>query len=376
MVRSTSPLYINTNVKPELTVLLSVYNGERFLVETIESILRQSYENFIFLIVDDGSTDKTSDILHHYLTKDKRINIITNQHSLGLTKSLNHGLKLIKTDYIARIDADDISLVNRLEKQLIYMKRNPDLVVLGCNYDIINENSEIDNTNLSKIYNVLSQHHEIMELLRSGVSIIAHPSMLIRTSALKEIGGYRECFKYAQDYDMLLRISKIGKLSILNEVLLKYRTHSNAISAKKVYEQQIYNISALCSDIIFRKSKVDPLDEMYTHITFSHMFKLVKEAGSDAKVRMLHYNFFQASFSIENINLLFIDIFKTPPSKYFIAPLEEIFFYINENDKKLKKKLSKLSRVYPHTITSQLFRKISPTLVEKFFVSFDIFRNR
>ena len=126
------------NIKmPKVTVLMSVYNGEKHLREAIDSILNQTFGDFEFLIINDGSTDRTADILQSY--QDSRIKIIHNEKNIGLTKSLNKGLKLAKGEYLARMDADDISYPNRLEVQYEYMEKNPNVGIVGSWNDVIDD---------------------------------------------------------------------------------------------------------------------------------------------------------------------------------------------------------------------------------------------
>ena len=127
--------------KPKVTVLMSVYNGERYLHESIESILNQTFKDFGFLIINDGSTDNTPKILKSY--KDQRIKIISNKNNLGLTKSLNKGIKLAKGEYIARQDVDDVSLSERLEKQVKFLNSYPSYAAVGTFTKIINEDSKV-----------------------------------------------------------------------------------------------------------------------------------------------------------------------------------------------------------------------------------------
>ena len=126
---------------PQITVLMPVYNGEKYLRQAVDSILNQTFKDFEFLIINDGSTDKTLAILQEY--KNKRVKIINNKKNIGLTKSLNKGLKLAKGKYIARMDADDISLSNRLRKQIDFLDKHNKIGVLGTQMKIINNSNKI-----------------------------------------------------------------------------------------------------------------------------------------------------------------------------------------------------------------------------------------
>ena len=148
-------------ISPKITVLMSVYNGEKYLQETIESVLSQSYKNFELLIIDDKSTDKTCLIINSF--KDPRIKLIINNQRLGLSKSLNVGIKLSSGEYIARLDADDICHQNRLEIQKLYLENNPDCGILATNAILINQyghntgywNADIETNDYHSIINRL-----------------------------------------------------------------------------------------------------------------------------------------------------------------------------------------------------------------------------
>ena len=128
---------------PQISVIMPVYNGERFLSEAVESILKQTYQDFEFIIVDDGSTDRSLEIIQYYQALDERIILIENGKNIGVASSLNKGISAAKGEFIARMDADDISLPERLEQQRAFMFTRPDLGVLGCNYYRIHADGEL-----------------------------------------------------------------------------------------------------------------------------------------------------------------------------------------------------------------------------------------
>ena len=217
---------------PEVSVIMSVYNGKKYLKEAIESILNQTFPNFEFIIVDDGSTDKTPKILKEYAKRDKRIKIITNSENIGLTKSLNKGIKLAKGKYIARMDADDVSLSERFERQIRLLEINKHLGCVGCNVLVINERGnlikkiELPNTNLNSY-------------LRKK-NCFFHGSLMFSRKILEEVGNYNPEMELAQDYELLLRISKDYKIDFINKFLYKLRRNKNSISYKKFFSQVYY----------------------------------------------------------------------------------------------------------------------------------------
>ena len=218
--------------KPKVTVLMSVYNGERYLHESIESILNQTFKDFGFLIINDGSTDNTPKILKSY--KDQRIKIISNKNNLGLTKSLNKGIKLAKGEYIARQDVDDVSLSERLEKQVKFLNSYPSYAAVGTFTKIINEDSKVIFLLRNPIY-----FHEIKRALMIN-NCIVHGSIMMRKNCLLETSFYDESMKRSQDYELWLRLSEKYKLANLPEFLYLWRKHEGNIEAKHKREQEMY----------------------------------------------------------------------------------------------------------------------------------------
>jgi len=210
---------------PKISVIMAVYNGEKYLEEAIESILDQSFDDFEFIIVDDGSIDRTSEILREYAKKDERIKIITNSKNIGLTKSLNKAIEQAKGEYIARQDADDISAPERLEKQIRLLESNDNLGCVGCNASVIDENGGF-------IRKVVLPRTDLNLYIRKRNCFI-HGSLIFPRHVLEEINGYDEKMKLAQDYDLILRISKRYKFGFVDEFLYFLRSGKIGISHKK-----------------------------------------------------------------------------------------------------------------------------------------------
>ena len=220
---------------PKVAVLMSVYNGEKYLHESIDSILTQTFKDFEFLIINDGSTDKTDQILNGY--NDPRIKIINNGKNIGLTKSLNKGLKLAKGEYIARMDADDISMPGRLERELEFLDKNPAVGLVGTYYLMINRKGNVLHT-----MKRLTESMELKEkLLRSNQ--FCHGSVMFRAECIKNLGSYRE--ELVQDYDLWLRISEKYEVANISEFLYKWRLDINSISVTKKFLQDKYALLAI-----------------------------------------------------------------------------------------------------------------------------------
>lgn len=216
-------------IQPAISVLLPVYNAEPFLAEAIESILRQSHSDFEFIIINDGSTDQSLEIASIYAAKDKRIILISRENK-GLIRTLNEGLELAKGKYIARMDADDISHPERIQKQLYFMEKNPDIIVSGTALSILGDNNKVW---VPPIGNVRIRANHIF------ASSIFHPTAIIRIASIREYNlKYDETKVDAEDYDLWVRASQYGKLGNISDVLLQYRRHEGAVGVKKIDSQR------------------------------------------------------------------------------------------------------------------------------------------
>lgn len=212
---------------PKISVILPVYNAQSYLRESIESILNQSFEDFELIIINDGSTDDSLSIMESYT--DQRIRII-NQSNAGLPISLNRAIATAKGEYLARQDADDISLPSRLAKQVAYLDAHPQCALLGTWAQILAENTPTDRS--------LSHPHlnGDIQLKLLFFNCFVHSSVMIRKSALEISGLYpEEKEKFPpEDYDLWLRIAKHWEVANLPEVLLQYRELPNSISRSKL----------------------------------------------------------------------------------------------------------------------------------------------
>jgi len=200
---------------PAVSVVMPVYNGEKYLRESIDSILNQTYTDYEFIIVNDGSNDKTEEIILSY--NDNRIRYIKNEKNLQIVKSLNRGIELAKGRYIARMDADDISLPRRFEKQITFMENNLEIGVCGTWLKTIGEKEEV--------WKLPVIHEEIaMQMFFS--SSIMHPTVFLRTAILKKLTHiYSDDFNKAEDYELWTRLLVKTKFANYPKVLLKYRLY-------------------------------------------------------------------------------------------------------------------------------------------------------
>lgn len=210
--------------EPRISVLMAVYNGQRFLKAAVESILAQSFEDFEFIIVDDGSTDRSPALLRRYADRDPRIRLVSLPHA-GLTRSLNQGLAIARGELVARMDADDVARPQRFARQVAFLDAHPDIVLVGCAHELIDANDHILQTEIPA-----SDDQAIQERHLRGLTSICHPCVMARRAALSEIGGYDERYPAAQDLDLYLRLGEIGKLANLPQVLMQYRFHRDSTS--------------------------------------------------------------------------------------------------------------------------------------------------
>lgn len=215
-----------------VSIILPVYNEEKLIKNSIKSILNQSHKNFELLVIDDGSTDNTKQIVTSI--KDKRIIYIKKNHT-GLSETLNCGIQLSKSDLIFRMDADDLSATNRLEIQLNFMNENPEVVLCGTFMNIINYNKKKIAKKKLPITN-----YEIKNTILYNSNIM-HPTFCFRKSQVLEVGSYRKEFVYAQDYDLLLRLlNKDYIFANIPKYLVDYK-QSDFKNIDKIYAQMRFS---------------------------------------------------------------------------------------------------------------------------------------
>lgn len=216
---------------PKVTVLVPVFNAEKYLKESLESILNQYYKNLELLIINDGSTDNSANIVHSF--SDHRIRLIHNGENKGLIRTLNYGLELAKGTYIARHDADDIAIIDRIEKQVNFLDENPDIDLIGGYAELIDEKGNPFTT-----IQVPTNYEDILKTIYN-VNCFIHPSVMYRASTARAIGGYHISAIYAEDYDLWLKFIERSKVVNLAEKLVRYRIHPDQISQKKLKLQRL-----------------------------------------------------------------------------------------------------------------------------------------
>jgi GT2 family glycosyltransferase len=232
---------------------MPVYNAERYVGEAVRSILDQTFADFELIIIDDGSTDRSNEILDQYAASEPRIRLIRRPNT-GYLRALNEGLTLCHGDLIARMDADDVSLPDRLRRQIAFLDEHPECLMVGCALLRIDDEGDV----LCE-ERLPEAHAEIEARLLEGRGAIGHPAALIRRQALAELGGYREPFYGAEDHDLWLRLAERGRLANLPDALLKCRVHAGNFTF--VHEQRgRVAVRAALEDAYQRRGRPCPSD--------------------------------------------------------------------------------------------------------------------
>jgi glycosyltransferase involved in cell wall biosynthesis len=212
-------------MSPRVSVLMSVYNGEQYLEEAVESILNQTFTDFEFIIVDDGSLDSSPGLLARHAQRDPRILVHRLDSNRGLSVALNAGLKLARGEYIARMDSDDVSLPDRLQEQVAFMDAHPHIGICGTWVELIG-------TIKRQVWKYPTQHAAIHARMLFANTLV-HPSVIMRAVAIgKNALQYDENVRYAQDYELWSRAIMSVKFANIDQVLLRYRIHAEGTGAK------------------------------------------------------------------------------------------------------------------------------------------------
>ncbi|SRR6266481_5191006 len=241
---------------PRVSIVMSVFNGERFLAEAVDSILNQSFRDFEFIIIEDGSTDGSSQILDSYQNNDARV-AVYRQKNRGLIASLNRGCALARGKYIARMDADDIAVRDRLQGQVDFMEDHPEVGVLGGATEWI----DITGKSLLRCRFPITDR-EIKSALRRGDCPLAHPTVIMQKEVFASVAGYRTAMLHAEDYDLWLRIADRFQLANLDAVVLKYRVHPDQVSIRRCRQQALSNLAARIAASSRRNGNPEPFDSV------------------------------------------------------------------------------------------------------------------
>jgi len=228
----------NTAADPLVSVILCVYNGGPYLPEAIESTRAQTESDFELLIVDNGSTDETPNVLHEYAKRDRRIRIQRCER-VNVATARNLILRDARGEFMAVMDADDISEPDRFAAEIAFLREHPDHVAVGSSLLIIDPESDALSVSPRP-----ERHEEILESMLLGDGVLPHPSAMVRMDAVRRIGGYREHFDSSEDLDLWLRLTEIGKLANLPQPLLRYRQHfQSETSARRITQLEFARLA-------------------------------------------------------------------------------------------------------------------------------------
>jgi len=240
-----------TSALPKVSVVMAVFNGEKHLAESMDSILAQTFSDFEFIIVNDGSSDGTTGILS--ACSDPRI-VRIERENRGLTRSLIEGTESARGDYIARMDADDVSLTQRLERQVCALDADPEVGLIGTKYCFMDE------TGAHILPRTVPCSDEELQAVLLEANPFMHGSVMFRRECIERVGAYRESFEFSQDYDLFLRISEQYRIANVPQYLYKHRYSARQISFSRFPEQEAYARIAREQAITRRAGKPDDLD--------------------------------------------------------------------------------------------------------------------
>jgi glycosyltransferase involved in cell wall biosynthesis len=264
---------------PEICVLMPVYNGERFLREAIASVLGQSFTDWELLVLDDSSTDKTASIVEEFARQDPRVRHIV-LPGLGLCGSLNEGLQRASSPYVARMDADDVCLPGRFAAQWEHFFAHPELDVLGTAIICIDEQGRRENV---VVHPAGAQLPPAMQ----RTCVLAHPSVMAKTSALQGLGGYSRAFSHAEDYDLWLRALDAGlRLDNLSLPLLLYRRHAGNVSRSKAARMALCMALGRCCSALRRQVLMDPREHFPSPLELPPLMALFDGLGQGRLFRL------------------------------------------------------------------------------------------
>ncbi len=264
---------------PKVSVLTCVYNGERFLREAVQSILDQTFRDFEYIIVDDGSTDGTAKILEELAAEDSRVMPVSKPHS-GISESVNLGLTKCRGEYVARIDADDTSPPYRLQEQADYLDGAPDAVLIGGQAQTMDADG-----NLGSTTNAGRHTKTNLNMFPPKVALSMQGLCMVRRQALVGCGGYRKALDLAEDYDLFLRLYRYGRFYNPDRIMLHYRQHDGSMSRTRTVLQEKYAAFAEISAIEVHEGRPDPVESGPPETAEERILACIDQRLLDAYIR-------------------------------------------------------------------------------------------
>lgn len=230
---------------------MPVYNAERYLAQAIDSVLKQTYSDFELVLINDGSTDSSKEIILSY--NDGRIRYIENEKNIGIVNTLNKGVDLCNGEYIVRMDADDVCNPSRFERQIAFMRKHPEVGVCGSWITLIDENNNVTGSNLSQVKSEFIKIHQLFSVPFN------HPSVIVKSELLKQT-PYEHVIA-AEDYDLWCRLEEQTEFANIPELLLQYRWHQTNVSKEKADIQQESKDSVILKQL--KKLGLTPTEEEF-----------------------------------------------------------------------------------------------------------------
>jgi glycosyltransferase involved in cell wall biosynthesis len=219
-----------------ISVVMPVYNGQRFLARAMDSLLAQTFTDFEVIVVDDGSTDDTPAILRRYAEQDARVRVIRGDHA-GISAALNRGIEASTHAWIARMDADDVASPDRFAKQIAGAAAHPEVVVWGSYAQHVDANGRVLGVSRTGPTSV----DEFRRLRAAGEDVyVIHPTSMLRKDVVLRVGGYDGRFNYCEDFELFDRMAEHGPVVALPEPLLQYRIHATSVSMQRFFTMRTF----------------------------------------------------------------------------------------------------------------------------------------
>jgi len=266
----------------KVSVVMPVYNCDKYVGAAIESILHQTFQDFEFIIVDDASTDKTYSILKKYAKIDPRIRLFRNRKNLQIANTLNKAVSLAKSDIIVRMDADDFSYPKRIEYQYKFLIKHPKIVVVGTNMDIMDDSESV----VSK--REYATESKALKRIAFRYSPFAHPSVAFRKHIFEEFGGYDPKMVPCEDIDLWFKIGSKYEFANIPKTLIKYRLIISSNSHKKLKELELLGFKIKIRAIREYGYKISPRDAVFNLVQFISLWFM------PAKTRIYLYDFLRS----------------------------------------------------------------------------------
>lgn len=244
--------------QPLVSVIMPAYNAEKYIAEAIESVMNQTYNHYELIIINDNSSDQTQQVIDKYAKSNPKIISLSNSENLKLSHTLNRGIKIAQGKYVARVDADDRSFPDRIEKQVVFMERNPEIGISGGTMEIIDEKGELIG---ERRYNLTDKNIR-RKIFR--YSPFCHPSVIIRKDVLELSGDYNSNFNPAEDYELYFRIGLHSKFANLRDKLIQYRVVTSSMTSSQLREMEFQTIKARRMN--YQSYRATVLDRIYTNL--------------------------------------------------------------------------------------------------------------